>query len=214
MEAWSSADGRSWELAHAFAPDEEVHTLTAGGPGFVVAGSRNADAAVWVSTEGREWLAVRDPSLGRGSIFRLVPTASGLVAFGSGGVDAGAIWTSPDGTDWLAATNETGLTVAGGLQAVGSHDGRAIAFVSQSGEGPTAIWETTGRAEWNRVGALAEDGATVVRVAGGVGGWVALGSTVDAGNLAWASSDGRAWTPGVSGPDVREDTSPYAMSVK
>ena len=46
------------------------------------------------------------------------------------------------------------MTVAKGLEAVGSYDGRAIAFVSEGEKEPPAIWETTGRAEWTRTGAL------------------------------------------------------------
>lgn len=149
---------------------------------------------------------MQDASLRDGAIDRLVPTASGVIGFGRrGDTDAGAIWTSEDGFEWLAATNETGQAVARGLQAVGSYDGRALAFVAESAEGPPTVWETTGRAEWTRVGSLVDDTAKVRVVAGGARGWVALGSATESANAAWTSNDGRTWSDAVSGADVYAD---------
>ena len=139
-----------------------------------------------------------DTSLGRDVIAQLVPTASGVIGLGWSDSDGGALLTSPDGIEWLAATNETGLTVARGLQAVGAYDGRAVAFV-EDGTNGLAIWETTGRAEWTRVGML-KDAKTMERVVGGPRGWVALDS-----NRAWTSRDGREWGEGLPGPDVTAD---------
>lgn len=196
-----SGDGLSWKFAQEFPVDDRELALTAGGPGFVVAGSNNADAAVWTSTDGRQWQSVTNSSLSKGVISRLVATDSGLVGFGwhSDNNEATGIWTSADGAEWLAATNETGMTVAKGLEAVGSDGGRAIAFVSEGEKKPPAIWETTGRAEWTRTGALQEV-AAIDRVAGGARGWVALGD-----NHAWTSADGQTWGKGVPGPDVDQD---------
>jgi hypothetical protein len=200
--AWSSTDGRAWELAQEFPAGERILALTAGGPGFVASGRRNDDATMWTSVDGRTWQPVRDASLGQGVIAQLVPTASGVVGFGWRYSDSyseiGALWTSPDGTEWLEATNETGLTVARGLQAVGAYDGRAVAFVEDGSKG-LAIWESTGRAEWTRVGTL-KDAKGIERVAGGPRGWVALGA-----NRAWSSPDGQVWSGGLPGPDVTAD---------
>ena len=125
---------------------------------------------------------------------------AGSIGFGSrSDNEAPGIWTSADGAEWLAATNETGMTVAKGLEAVGSDGGRAIAFVSEGDKKPPAIWETTGRAEWTRTGVL-PDVAAIDRVAGGDRGWVALGD-----NRAWTSADGQTWAKGVPGPDVDQD---------
>lgn len=199
--AWWSTDGKAWQLAQEFPTGEDIRAVTLGGPGFVAGGRGRSGATVWTSTDGRSWDKVDDASLnGNGIIDRLVPTSSGLVAFGwDGATDESTIWTSPDGIDWLAATNDTGLQVARGLQAVGSFDGRAIAFVAEGEDRPVAIWETTGRAEWARTGSLTT-GARVERVSGGSRGWVAIGS-----NLAWTSVDGRHWATGVGGPDVASD---------
>ena len=184
--AWWSSDGTSWTLAQEFPPDQRILALTAGGPGFVVAGLGDDDAAVWTSVDGRTWQPVTDASLDNAVIRELVSTDSGVVGFGSNAdTDAAGIWTSADGAEWLAATNESGMTVAKGLEAVGSDGGRAIAFVSEGEKKPPAIWETTGRAEWTRTGAL-PDVASIGRVAGGARGWVALGD-----NRAWTSADGQ-----------------------
>jgi hypothetical protein len=198
--AWWSADGKSWQLAREFPVGQPILALTAGGPGFVVGGADGNDAVVWTSKDGRTWQSVKDASLRDGMINMLVPTASGVVAFGRrSSSDTPAIWTSPDGSDWLAATNETGRRVAGGVEAVGAYDGRAIAVVFEGDDKPAGIWETTGRAEWTRTGSLPTTGTADV-VAGGERGWVALSYTD-----AWTSVDGRSWTTVDGGPDVASD---------
>jgi hypothetical protein len=203
--AWSSEDGEVWQLAQEFPKTERLMAVVAGGPGFVTSGADQAagGTAVWTSVDGHTWLEVDDTSLNESVITTLVPTASGIVAFGwHQDAEATTMWTSPDGLEWLAPTNETGGIVAHGLQAVGSYDGRAIAFVDEQDEGKKSglgIWETTGRAEWTRTGTL--KGATsMAKVAGGDRGWVALD-----GKMAWTSPDGRTWSKGVPGPDVTAD---------
>jgi len=199
--AFWSTDGREWKVAQKFPTGQRIMALTAGGPGFVASGSGNNGGVVWTSVDGRVWQPVSDASLGSGVISRLVATASGVVGFGWGGgnSDVQAIWTSPDGLEWLAATNETGVAVAHGLQAVGSHDGRAVAIVGEDGTNGLAVWETTGRAEWTETGTI--KGATsVAELAGGPRGWVAIGES-----QAWTSTDGRAWSEAVPGPDVASD---------
>ena len=96
--AWWSDDGREWELAQEFPMGQRILTLIAGGPGFVVAGLGGDGAAVWTSADGRAWQPVSDASLRSGVIRQLVPTASGVVGFGSrSDTDTPAIWTSADG---------------------------------------------------------------------------------------------------------------------
>jgi hypothetical protein len=199
--AWWSSDGTAWELAQEFPVEDRMLALTAGGPGFVAAGVGRNVAGVWTSADGHAWEPVVDSSLDKAVISQLVATDSGLVGFGWRDDDnqTPGIWTSPDGVEWLAATNDTGMEVARGLQAVASYGGRAIAFVSEGDKQPPAIWETTGRAEWTRTGALA-DVASIIQVAGGERGWVAIGD-----NMAWTSTDGKKWSKGVPGPDVGSD---------
>lgn len=198
--AWWSTEGLAWTPAFTFPPSDRIHAVVAGGPGFVAAGANDNGGAVWTSTDGRSWQPVTDSSLDGGVISQLVPTASGIVGFGwRSDSDVGAIWTSADGLEWLAATNDSGMTVARGLEAVSSYDGRAIAFVNEGEKDPPSIWETTGRAEWTQTGTL-PNVAAIERVAGGARGWLALG-----GNKAWTSADGTTWGKGVPGPDVSAD---------
>jgi hypothetical protein len=202
--AWTSGDGKIWHLAKEFPKREHLMAVVAGGPGFVVSGvDQGGGSAVWTSVDGDSWVEVSDGSLKGSVITTLIPTASGIVGFGwYDNAEATTIWTSADGHEWLAPTNKTGGIVAHGLQAVGSYDGRAIAFVDEQDEGNKnglGIWETTGRAEWTRTGTL--KGATsMARVAGGARGWVALD-----GQRAWTSPDGRTWSKAVPGPDVTAD---------
>jgi hypothetical protein len=197
--SWSNG-GTAWTLGTTFPVSNRMLALAAGGPGFVAAGMSEEGSPVWTSADGRRWEPVNDSSLDKAVINQLVATDSGLVGFGwRSDTEAPGIWTSADGAEWLAATNETGMTVAKGLQALGAYDGRAIAFVSEGEEEPPAIWETTGRAEWIRSGVLTEV-ASISRVAGGDRGWVALGD-----NRAWTSADGMSWGEGVPGPDVDSD---------
>ena len=197
---WWSGDGTDWTLGTAFPAATRMLALTAGGPGFVASGFNDGGSPLWTSADGRTWEAVNDSSLDNAVINQLVATDSGVVGFGwRSDSEAPGIWTSADGVEWLAATNETGMTVAKGLQVVGAYDGRAIAFVDEGEKEPPAIWETTGRAEWTRTGALTEV-AAISRVAGGARGWVALDD-----DKAWTSTDGTTWSKGVPGPDVSSD---------
>src|SRR3954452_20972686 len=68
FEAWWSGDGRTWTLAHRFPDNQRINALTAGGPGFVLAGSNGADAVIWTSKDGRDWQAVTNPGLQGGFI--------------------------------------------------------------------------------------------------------------------------------------------------
>jgi hypothetical protein len=204
--AWRSSDGRRWQLAHRFPAGQRILAVATTQGRVVAGGGSERGPVVWASVDGRDWRQIADPSLRGGVISRLIPTASGIVAFGNDqdGV-TGAIWTSPDAVEWLAATNQTGRAVARGLQAVESYGGRSVAIVREGDSGPAAIWETTGRAEWTRVGTLPDDTAIVHRLAGGKRGWVAVGSSVESPSVAWTSVDGRTWADGVSGPEVSED---------
>ena len=189
----------TWTLAAEFPVDDRLLALTAGGPGFVVAGFNEDDAAVWTSTDGHEWQPVTDPSLAKGVIGQLVTTDSGLVGFG---------WRSDDTATPLDVGRRRRVARGDqrdrhdgrqGARGRASYGGRAIAFVSEGDNKPPGIWETTGRAEWTRTGAL-PDVASIDRVAGGARGWVALGDI-----RAWTSADGQTWAKGVPGPDVDSD---------
>jgi hypothetical protein len=205
---WRSTNGRDWDPVLEPPIDQRLVAITAGGPGFVAVGTDDRQAVVWTSRDGQRWRQIVDDSFDRGSMQTVVATRSGVVAFGHRwDTDSRVIWTSPDGIQWLAATNETGLRVARGLEAVASTDGRAIAFVGAEADqsGPVEVWETTGRAEWRKIATLQGAGNAVIFAATtGPRGWVALGSSdPDLPDAAWFSEDGTAWGPATTGPDVR-----------
>ena len=64
--AWSSTDGKAWNLAQEFPPGERIMALTAGGPGFILAGASDDRAVVWTSADGHAWKSVSDASLANG----------------------------------------------------------------------------------------------------------------------------------------------------
>jgi hypothetical protein len=205
---WRSTNGRDWDPVLEPPVDQRLVAITAGGPGFVAVGTDDRKAVVWTSSDGQRWRPTLDSSFDRGSMQTVVATRSGVVAFGHRwDTDSRVIWTSPDGIQWLAATNETGLRVARGLEAVASMDGRAIAFVGSEPDtsGSVEVWETTGRAEWRRIATVQGAGEAVVYAAtAGPRGWVALGSSdPDRPDAAWFSADGTTWEPATIGPDVR-----------
>jgi len=203
---WRSTDGRHWERTLRTSTDQRINAITAGGPGFVAVGSNGTQAAVWTSKDGVTWRPVVDSAFERGRMQSIVATKGGLVVFGGrSDTDSRVIWTSPDGIEWLAATNESGLRVARGVEAVAAWNGQALAFVAPGDTlGRVEVWATTGRAEWERVATLpGGDRFTVYRAAGGPLGWVALGATDSATPyVAWHSGDGRHWEKAATGPDV------------
>jgi hypothetical protein len=204
---WRSTNGRDWDPVLEPPIGQRLFGITAGGPGFVAVGTDDRQAIVWTSRDGVRWRQAIDDSFDRGSMQSIVATRSGLVAFGHRwDTDSRVIWTSPDGIQWLAATNETGLRVARGLEAVASMDGRAIAFVGAEPDssGPVEVWGTTGRADWQRLAKLQGADVVVYTAAAGPRGWVALGSSdPDLPDAAWFSEDGTTWEPATTGPDVR-----------
>lgn len=196
--AWSSADGLTWTASPlAGSDDAQVTDVTVGAGGFVAVGGQDDRAAVWLSADGASWEAVADDGFAPGRMWHVGATPQGLVAFGDTCCgeedgDDGVIWTSEDGRSWLRATNETGLEVAAGIVELVAGDGRLIAFVDA--DGATEVWETSGRAEWERTGTLAVQAGTV-RAAHGPLGWVVV---VD--DRAWRSADGRTWQEADNGP--------------
>lgn len=150
---WTSGDaGITWERV----PNENVprrtYDITAGGPGFVAvgnAGSRwpdSADAAVWVSVDGRDWERLPDDSTFVDAwIYAVTEHGGVLVAAGfcvEGDESIPVIWRSLDGRQWtrqeLSSSGSLWDVAAGpnGFVAVGG-DGqphrRAVAWLSRDG---------------------------------------------------------------------------------
>lgn len=151
---WVSPDGIAWERVtgnqDAFSPGVFINAVTAGGPGYVAVGEEATEtepghAAIWVSTDGRDWARVDQP-LGEGytesSINDVARTESGIVAVGFAdpdtmwGFPAARVlaWTSQDGLDWDRA--ELGPE-AGFVSAVAG-EGGATVVVGNTADDTTA----------------------------------------------------------------------------
>jgi len=156
-ERWMSDDGDRNQL--------QMSSVASNGSLLVAVGSEGSferDAAVWVSTDGRQWEQVEvpapaDPYL-RERMLQVVSVESGFVARGYvESIHDSVLWVSPDGYSWrrIAASvlgdpedaAEIEAMVAGGpgVVAVGStwHPGL--------GDRIGAIWVSTNGRTWERV---------------------------------------------------------------
>jgi hypothetical protein len=199
---WTSSDGVAWTPApfdrDDFGGDDGwMHSVTAGGPGLVAAGSDRWSAAVWTSPDGITWSRVpHDPEV-----------------FGIG-LDAR--------DDWGFQTEMRSVTVGGpGLVAVGSSTTGAgsessdgITFTHHPGSGSAVVWTSPDGMTWTRIphdeavfGGEGHQAMSSVAVAGP--GLVAVGSSegytvesdsedglISNGSRAavWISPDGITWT--------------------
>ena len=120
---WTSSDGVTWNRVQddgtvlGGAGDQEMMSVTVGGPGLVAVGSDGSgndfDAAVWTSSDGVVWTRVsHDEAVFGGPGIQAMVTVTeggpGLVAVGvdgPGGEDA-AIWTSSDGFAWTRVPHD------------------------------------------------------------------------------------------------------------
>jgi len=167
---WTSVDGIIWsrvahdETVFGGADNQQMHSVTVGGPGLVAVGSAglsevaDADAAVWTSVDGIIWsLVAHDEAVFGGAdnqqMHSVTVAGAGLVAVGADGgwlccyswepLDA-VVWTSVDGIIWSRVAHDEAVfgrgqmhsvTVAGaGLVAVGSEELRSSAPVTEWGD--------------------------------------------------------------------------------
>ncbi len=237
--AWFSVDGLVWEKAGGTAfvnlGHEEVRTVVATESGFIAAGfaviGGEADAAMWVSPDGRTWNRLDDPSLGGGGTQRissLVVGPNGLVAggtnflpneFGLYELDA-RVWVSADGSTWSAIDDAT----FGGpgwqyiTSVVSGPDGLVAAggdILGRPGEdNDAAVWTSPDGLVWTRVADsdFARDRAQQISaLTVGANEVIAVGyDTGPIGNrlpAVWLSPDGTSWVrvadPGLTEPGHR-----------
>ena len=203
-----SADGLHWVVVDSPVATEEYLTLNdvvigplgivaVGEEGIVAADNSTigSNAVVLLSKDGRTWERIADSAFADGHMQMAGATRQGFVVFGQDFHGNRVIWTSPDGREWLRATNETGLKVATGVRLLIPADGVLTAIVGPPRSAFTAasefdVWRTEGRAEWERVGRLAEGDRLLVGASGG-GRWIVVGL-----ERAWTSNDGVNWTVG------------------
>lgn len=233
--AWFSVDGVTWEKAggDAFRNEghEEARTVLAAGDGFIAAGfaviGREADAAVWMSPDGRKWSRSDDPALaepGTQRISSLTLGPHGLIAGGTNfipnelGVYAldARLWTSSDGSSWTAVDHPafsgegwqyitSVVATPGGLVAAG---GDILGAPGQDND--AAVWISPDGLDWERVDDpdFTRDRAQQISaITLGPDGLIAVGyDTALSGDrlpAVWNSTDGRAWVR-VDGPGLSE----------
>ena len=213
-----SPDGIHWQNVDSPIADVEADYLSAvaigptgivavGEEGIVGAGNERvgSDALVMFSADGLTWQRISDPAFKDGQMQFVGATNEGFVAFGSDFSRRPVIWTSPDGREWLRATNETGLAVARGVRLLIPEDGRLTALVGppRTIDEPDTIelevWQTEGRAEWQRVGRLPDRVGPALQGAAGGGRLLVMDR-----ESTWTSTDGSAWERGAE-PDDRRD---------
>jgi hypothetical protein len=106
---WTSVDGLSWNAAAPFPPSATLCSVTATTKGFVVLGTTDVGAAVWLSPDATTWVqfdlgppagATPDPYGLFGSC-AVTEVGGGLLAFRT--IAQGTLtWLSTDGDEWTA----------------------------------------------------------------------------------------------------------------
>jgi hypothetical protein len=226
---WWSTNGGA-RLTHSSSPDlvangGAIRDFVAFGSTLLAAGATGPlgtqDAAVWRSTDGRNWTMVDDADLvasGDQQIWSVHNAGGRLVGVGytteDGWYDA-AVWTSRDGLDWArvdpAMFAETGAqlmkAVAGGtdgmpLVAVGCQDD--ISKCDLGADSDAAVWISADGETWEKVG-LEKEGVVGVGIQTMFGltlqgdTFIASGTasakTGDLDAAVWTSTDGRTWNP-------------------
>ncbi len=152
---WTSADGITWSrVTHSRAVfggegNQEMISVTAGGPGVVAVGSdkwgANEDAAVWTSPDGISWSRVthNDAVFGGEGAQRMIGVTAGgpgLVAVGWDGsamVGDAAVWVSADGITWARVPHDEAVFAGEGDQIMWS--------ITTGGPGLVAVgWDGSG----------------------------------------------------------------------
>ncbi|MDF1595582.1 MAG: hypothetical protein P1T08_05740 [Acidimicrobiia bacterium] len=192
--SWTSTDGITWERVSSDeavfgGPQNQVMwAVVPAGPGLVAVGQGGdgagesgpgQPAAVWVSTDGRDWSRVPEQAAllsgypaggpGTGDWARMddvIVGGSGLVAVGRVGkcpellspcTGDAAIWTSADGVTWERSTVEQAVGIPfDHIFGVSSFGDRLVATGSGLAAdvqlGPAVVWTSTdGGRTWDRV---------------------------------------------------------------
>lgn len=200
---WTSPDGYTWTRVPydeaTFGTDLSINAVTVGGPGLVAVGGVD----VWLSPDGYTWNRIpRDPAVFHpitGDLRGVIAGGPGLVAFGES-AGTSAVWTSPDGYTWTQVPHDEevfgrssthSMIVGGpGLVAVG---------VDETGWPSTVfpvVWASPDGYTWTRVPhdpSVFTEETSMVDVAAGGSGLVAVGADGRLSAAVWTSPDGFTW---------------------
>jgi hypothetical protein len=198
-----------------------MYGITEGGPGIIAVGTGCEDdtdlcvpyPTVWTSADGSSWTrSAADPGAfaGSGAMLDVVATDVGMVAVGNidqlGADDTlgarPAAWFSKDGLTWSLVfegewIDDAGVALAGFHAVEATPEGRLIGVgtaENQSGAPVAAVWLSPDGESWERVAAefFAAD-TSIIDVAWGTSGFVAVGTKAGREPAIWRSPDGLTW---------------------
>ena len=147
---WSSDNGLDW-TRRGQTTGAQFRAVAARGSGFVavgtMAGDGDADAAVWVSSDGVEWARMMDPDLG-GSLNQImvdvVVVGDGLMGIGTESVPGGAfgmaVWMANPSGDWTRLPLGETLEAEAAQSPVAVTAGGQGVVVVGAAAGSPAIW--------------------------------------------------------------------------
>ncbi len=207
--AWYSSDGQQWDLTLdriAMRDGSRLFDVTAFDGRFVAVGQNPSGSAVWVSTDGRSWSPVADPSVPTGPVHDLVAVAvrdAGLFAIGSstdGDAQVATAWTSPDGVVWTRLAVSDTFAEARPVGISTKDDGAGVILGRRTaGANDLLAWPLDGQT----IGEPVELQKTSVEVVVGSivatpGGFTIVGDAWDSAAAAyrlvtWTSDDATTW---------------------
>jgi hypothetical protein len=212
---WTSTDGSNWQKSTSPAlagTPIRITSLTTWHGGFVAGGFRGnefftADAAFWVSPDGRSWQRANDsPDFHDARVWGVAVGGPGLVAVGqTGSADApgpAIVWTSVDGLNWTRVPDGS-VFRDGRMRAVANIPGIDLVAVGEDIAGDTGIiWLSKDGRTWTRAPTDPTFGRTGIQVriytvTAGPAGVVAAGTLnegIQYGAAAvWTSPNGTTW---------------------
>jgi len=204
---------------------DQMAVLTSTGGGFLAAGRNTAEgtAVIWTSPDGLHWQRLTAAQLLLPALDSTVADIDGAAAHGSDILLSGHVATTAQGAGatripetWLSTDNGAtwkltavpaghGATGAlAGIAATGTgfvavRSGTAAPGPSGSGLADGVVYASAGGAAWHYVTTLtATDGVQIGVVAGGPGGFTALGRGPGGAMAAYLSTDGLSWSRGIA----------------
>ena len=213
--AWTSVDGRAWELQEMGTTEFTFPVaLTTGPDGTIVAVGRSGSAPIaWTSQDGRSWQPHGVAILGDGKVAERMTTVvavpGGYLAGGSVGPELldrhARFWRSTDGATWTPVDDDSEAFENAEVRAIAVH-GDGLVAIGTVGDAQaitgSVAWVSDDGDQWTRVDDNALDGGRAVALAEApFGGVVAVGSDATEDEaFAWVSEDGRSWTRAPSEP--------------
>jgi hypothetical protein len=212
-DAWTSTDGRTWDLAAIDTAPASFGVAVAAAPegGFVAVGRSGARAAAWTSPDGLTWIPAdveagesADGSAEDAAPDRMTTVVAGKKGFLAGGSAGPELferrarwWTSPDGGRWTPVADDDDFDGLEIDDIVATEDGYvALGRMGdgQRGTGSVALRSRDG-ASWTRIDDQALASGLAVSVIETEDGFLAVGSDLDEREaVVWASEDGATWS--------------------